>query len=271
MRLINYYNPIKIVKNLSLFYKLRKELFDLIAKGNIYYQPEIIKEQAKLGSIKFTDAHILKCLLEYFKPKQILEVGSFLGFSTRWLLESSNSWNAHITSIDPNIRCLIFDNPRTYVEQFNSKYIPEYLDIKTAFFGSNELIQYYYDYEVFKPKKSKKFVDKLISNIKIINECWNRKFDFFFIDGAHNYKSVIGNFEVACELLTDNGCITFHDALSWKDVNRALIDIKGKYTNTLDITIIGSFERYLLKFINRANDGIGLIKLKHEKVTDFLI
>jgi len=189
-----------------------------------------------------------------------LEVGSFLGFSTRWLLESSNSWNANITSIDPNIRHRIFDNPRIYVEQFNSKYIPEYLDIKTAFFGSNDF-DIYSKSELIKPKKDKKFVGKLISNIKIINKSWNRKFDFIFIDGDHNYKSVINNFEIAKELLTNNGCITFHDALSWKDVNRALIDIKEKYTNTLEVTIIGSFARYLLKFINKSNDGIGLIKL----------
>jgi len=62
------------------------------------------------------------------------------------------------------------------------------------------------------------------SSTKIINKSCNRKFDFIFIDGDHNYKSVINNFEIAKELLTNNGCITFHDALSWKDVNRALIE-----------------------------------------------
>ena len=49
MQLINYYNPIKIIKNLSLFYKLQKELFDLITKGNIYYQPEIKKNTQNMG------------------------------------------------------------------------------------------------------------------------------------------------------------------------------------------------------------------------------
>lgn len=70
MQLINYYSPIKIIKNLRLFYKLQKELFDLITKDNIYYQPEMIKKQVKHGSLKFTDAHIIKCLLEYFKPRK---------------------------------------------------------------------------------------------------------------------------------------------------------------------------------------------------------
>ncbi len=121
---------------MRLFYKLQKELFDLITKDNIYYQPEIIKKQAKYGSSKFTDAHIIKCLLEYFKPKEILEVGSFLGFSTRWLLESSNSWNANITSIDPNIHHRIFDNPSEIVKEFNRNFYPNNLEIINAFFGN---------------------------------------------------------------------------------------------------------------------------------------
>ena len=122
MEFAKYYNPLDLLKHLKLFYKIQGELYKLLEKDNNDHSYKNKITHARHGSIKFPDAYIIKILLDTYKPQSILEVGSFLGFSTWWLLESSNKWNAKVTAVDPNIRHRIFDNPRNYVQQLNLEY-----------------------------------------------------------------------------------------------------------------------------------------------------
>jgi len=260
MKFAQYYNPLDLLKHLKLFYNIQRELFELLEKDNNLHPNKSKITHARHGSIKFPDAYIIKLLLDTYKPQNILEVGSFLGFSTRWLLELSNKWNAKVSAVDPNIRHRIFDNPRDYVQQLNSKYYNETLEIITAFFGELNF-DIYKKYRNSEPKLDKKQVDELLIKIDMIDSGWNRNFDFIFIDGDHSYKSVISNFEVAFNLVNKGGCIVFHDVLSWNDVRQALEHIENKYTKRIKLEILGNFERYLLKLINKSNDGIALIKI----------
>lgn len=260
MDLFKSYDPIDIYKHFKLFEKIKKDLFNLLANGESFYPLNIRLTHASHGSLKFPDAYILKRILYMYKPKTILEIGSFLGFSTRWLLEVSKNWDTRVTAIDPNIRHRTFDSPRQYVEKLNSLFYPNKLEILTGFFGSYD-DHIYYDYEHYEPKRDRSYVDQLANKRAIINKNWQRKFDFIFIDGDHSYKSALNNFEIAFELLNEGGCITFHDALTWKGVNKALREIKDKFNQKAEVNIHGKFDKVLLKLLLRTNDGIGSFKL----------
>lgn len=244
----------------KFFRALKKELVDLIKKSEMNYPIDDKLIHVHTGSIKFIDAYILKRLLYKYKPSTILEIGSFLGFSTRWLLEASHKWNAKVTAIDPNIRHRIFDNPRWFVERLNSKFYPSNLEIVSGFFGDYD-DDVYYDYEHYEPQQSRDFVNQLLKEREVIHGDWSRRFDFIFIDGNHSYSATMNNFEIALELLNDGGCITFHDALSSEGVNQTLKELEIKYRGKAKVKIYGA--RFKDKhFINKRNDGIGFFQLK---------
>jgi len=258
--LITSFNPPDVYRHYSTYNGLKQELCGLIAAAGNPYPLELRLTHARDGSIKFIDAYILKQILHKYKPDTILEIGSFLGFSTRWLLEVTTSWNAKVTAIDPNIRHRVFDDPRRIVEKLNSQFYPDRLDIITGFFGPYD-DSIYYDYEHYEPKKGREFVNELIKDRVIIDKSWERKFDFIFIDGNHSYESVMNDFEIASAILNDLGSISFHDAISWAGVNRALKDIKTKYRDRAEVGIYGNLERLLFKPIGLHTDGIGFFRL----------
>ncbi len=260
MDLVTSFNPLDVYRHYGSYNRLKKELYDLIAETGNQYPLELRWSHAREGSIKFTDAYILKQILHRYKPGTILEIGSFLGFSTRWLLEVTKSWNAKVTAIDPDIRHRVFDDPRRIAEKLNSQFYPDRLDIVTGFFGSYDN-SIYYDYEHYEPKKGREYVDELIKDRVVIDKSWKRKFDFIFIDGDHSYDSVMNNFEIATGLLNDGGSISFHDALSWMGVNKALGELKVSYRDKAEVNIYGNIDRKIFKPFKIHIDGIGFFRL----------
>jgi len=261
MDLFKSYDLLDVYKHSKLFRAIRRDLLNLLADCEMSYPLDVRIMHATQGSLKFPDAYIIKHLLYRYKPKTILEIGSFLGFSTRWLLEVSRGWNARVTAVDPNIRHRCFDNPRWFIERLNSRFYPDDLEIVTAFFGTYG--DYVYgDYTDYKPKRDRDYVDRLIKEIEIIDKNWERRFDFIFIDGDHSYKSVMNNFETAIGLLNEGGCITFHDAISWEGVDEALRNLRVRYDGRAEVKIYGNFDRAVLTFLRKPfNDGIGLFRL----------
>lgn len=253
----------------KLFRDNREELINTIANHEMSYPVEERLSHVKGGSIKFVDAYILKQLLYKYKPSTILEVGSFLGFSTRWLLEVSSPWNAKVTAVDPNIRHRIFDSPRLFVEKFNSKFYPNRLEIVSGFFGEYSSEYAYYDYEHYEPKRDRNFVDRLLKQREVIDENWSKRFDFIFIDGDHSYEAVMTNFAIALNLLNPGGCIAFHDAVSWEGVNKALKELKIKYKDKAKVSIYDNIygNRIVAKVLGKVKridepvDGVGCFEL----------
>lgn len=265
---MNYLNPFDLINSHNLFKKIRKEMFEIVDNSEYNYPSSVKATHASDGSIKFPDAYVLKKLLEEYEPASILEVGSFLGFSTRWLLESSYKWNAKVTSIDPDIRHRIFDHPASYLKKFNEMFYPERLEVIRGFFGTYG--QYVYNsYERFEPKKSREEVDAIVAEIPVIDKNFGSKYDFIFIDGNHSYDSVMNNFELAEALLNDRGCIAFHDVFTWKGVHKALMEIKEKYRGKAEVNIHGTGWRHVMTNIKKTkilpkmmNDGIGVFRSK---------
>lgn len=260
MSIITSFNIFDIYNHHGSFNEIKDELNDIIRSSESPLPVEDRLFHAHQGSIKFPDAYVLKKIIRKARPKTVLEVGSFLGFSTRWILEASTPFGSTVTAIDPNIRHRVFDNPRSFVEELNRDHYPERLKIVTGFFGPYD-DGIYYDYETYEPAKSRTDVNELISDREIINADWGRKFDLIFIDGDHKYESVMSNFEIASKLLNEGGCIVFHDALSWPDVTKALTDIKESYGNRAYVAIFGAADRKVLNLFQIYNDGLGLFRL----------
>ncbi len=245
----------------GLFNGLKKELTSVIAETNNIYPLELRLAHATEGSIKFTDAYILKRILNKYKPRTILEVGSFLGFSTRWMLEVTKNWNAKITAVDPNIRHRVFDDPHSILMQYNSRFFPDRLEIVRGFFGCYDNDNIYYDYENYEPKNERSQVNEILKQRPIIDKSWDRKFDFIFIDGDHSYTSVMNNFGTSIGLLNKSGVISFHDALSWMGVNRAIKELKANYSGRAEVDIYGSLDKRIFSPLNVHIDGVGLFRL----------
>jgi predicted O-methyltransferase YrrM len=248
-----------VISCLLTYKKIKGELMNLVVHDHSSYDVAERVRHAIDGSIKIVDALILNRLLSTCKPVSILEVGSFLGFSTRWLLEVSRDWHAMVTAVDPNIRHRVYDSPRRFVERLNAVFLPDRLEIISGFFG-DYTDDIYYDYEHYKPKKERMFVNKLIREREQINSGWQKKYDFIFIDGDHSYKSVMNNFELSLALLKPGGCIAFHDALSWEGVNRALKELRIDYYHKAEVKIMGKLLRRISNPFFHC-DGIGLFQL----------
>lgn len=226
---------------LALFHyiNLWKDLLQLIRQDSSRPFGELMLH-ARSGSLKPTDALILARLLRKHRPTSILEIGSFLGISTRFILDVSSSWAGKVVAVDPNIPHRVFAVPRNYVKLLNSVYIPQRLEIATAYFG--------------KP------IDGCTSDVPVIESGWENTFDFIFIDGDHSYETVMLNFGLALTMLKKGGVIAFHDAISWEGVEKALKDIADEYKGMALVEIYGHSHRNLLKLFGRANDGVGVFR-----------
>lgn len=171
--------------------------------------------QALAGSIKLHDALVLRRKILAARPARILEVGAFLGFSTRWILESSAAFGARLTSVDPNIRHRIFDDPSSHLRAFCGPHRSR-LTIRRGFFSVKPPWPTY-DYEHYEPKLSIEQAQAVIDEVPLIDAPFDH-FDFMFIDGDHTYNSVIDNLLLALGMANPGAVICLHDALSWPDV-----------------------------------------------------
>ena len=253
------------------YVKVLKELFDNATKLDSPHSMAARYNHAVGGSLKFVDAYSMALVLERVKPHTILEIGSFIGMSTRWQCEimrkihgDTSTWQ--ITALDPNMRHRIFDNPRAMVESMSKDFSPEHVEVVSAFFGLIPYSLYWYQCEEANPKMDKEAVDKLLSATPRITGEWDRRFDCIFIDANHSYESVHENFDHAVKLLNPKGTIIFHDALTWEGVNKALMEIKEAWKERASLYIIDSSEILnhpaLDKIVgSKACDGIGVFTL----------
>lgn len=253
----------RIEESYKVFVDLRMRMLDMIQVMENPYPVEDRIKHALDGSIKFADCFVVQKLLARKKPQTCLEIGSFLGFSTRWLLESSREWNMLITAVDPNMRHRIFDNPRWMVEGLNAVHYLDRLEIVTGFFGAHGL--WSSDYEVYEPKRSREWVAQLLSDRREIDGSWDRTFDCIYIDADHSYGAVMDGFCHALKLLNPGGMMLFHDALTWKGVNQALNEVRVEFTGKANVDIVDGSNIFSHPFLTnepvKVADGIGYFEL----------
>ena len=185
-------------------------------------------QHMQAGSIKFHDARQLVRLLETLRPQRILEVGSFVGVSSRLLLEASTPWQAEVVALDPNMRHRGIDQPAEVVRALNHAFLGKRLVMVEAFFDQVNLAGFYYEYEAHKPQLDHAKVDALVAQRPVIDASWSERFDMIFIDGAHDAEAVLGNYHLARSLLKEGGLMVFHDACSWHSVTQVILDIRSR-------------------------------------------
>ena len=250
------------IERLAARYReLQEELAGLVAQvGSSYPREELIRHALE-GSIKLYDAIILAGLIETLRPARILEVGGFIGFSTRWLLEASRAENATLVSVDPNIRHRVFERPTDILRQFNSAFLNSRLVPKCGFFSQKISGDYAYDYEHYTPLVPRAEVDAILDSRPILHagNLGEEPFDFVFIDGDHGEQAVLSNFAEALKLVRPGGCIAFHDAITWPDVGRALGRIATQHADIGEVEILG--HDFLQHGPAGSCDGIGVFRL----------
>ncbi len=253
------FHPFSALRCYRDYRQLKEELARLVGRDFPGDGREEAVQEAFAGKINFPDAFILRRLLRRYRPGKILEVGSFVGFSTRWILDSTAAWNAHVVSVDPNIRHRSFDRPGDQLRALNAVHLPHRLEVIEGFFGTAGDV--YHDYLHREPRRDRAFVDQLVGQRQRIGQDWPRVFDFIFIDGDHSYEAARQNFDIALRLLCPGGVLAFHDALSWEGVNRALTEIQSEYRGKAEVKILGGVDHRVFGGIFRkSTDGIGVFR-----------
>lgn len=233
------------------FVRANRNYLKTISQIESPYECSVLKRHACQGRIKVIDAIYLARHLRSERPSSILEVGSFLGFSAYWMLQTSESWGAKVTAVDPNIRHRVFDNPRATVECLNRGF-SDRIRIESAFLGSYT-DDVYFDYDHCEPKLDHNTVDIMLSMIPSLTDI-KEQFDLIFIDGEHSYRATMENFRICVKSLNPGGTIIFHDVITWPDVGRVLSDLKDEFGLSARVQILG-------RYLPRLCDGLGLFKL----------
>ncbi len=172
------------------------------------------------GSIKPFDAFSIKSAIDTYQPKSILEVGSFLGFSTRWICEVTSGMECKITSVDPRLRHRVFDNLKGHVEQFNAQFMDR-LTLVDACLSEKDVEMFLNHYLQVPPIVPREEALRIIEQVDVINEPF-AEFDFAFIDGDHTFSATQMNVGLAAQMMPKGGVILVHDAITWPDVIPAL-------------------------------------------------
>jgi predicted O-methyltransferase YrrM len=220
----------------KMYVALRTQFVETIMQRCPGADANMLVEHALGGSLKFADAYVLWHYLQKHRPARVLEVGSFLGFSSRWLLECGREWDLRVTSVDPNIRHRIFNRPRDILQAYNAQYCGKQLEVITAFLGEfGDSVDWHYKKEI---AKKPSFRDELLASRPVIDANWERKFDFIFIDGDHSYASARNNFEICLQLLAPGGMITMHDAVSWPGVAQFMKELRAAYDGKAQVDVV---------------------------------
>jgi predicted O-methyltransferase YrrM len=204
-----------------------------------------LEKEIWTGSLKPFDAHYLAVVLRRHKPASILEVGSYLGMSTRWILHVSEPWKASVTCVDPNIPHWSFKDPLMVRREFLQPFSHRSVENVVGFFskvgeGMNDDVP-----------------SDQIASIPSVGPSLTGRYDMVFLDGDHTYDVVKEDFAVALKLLNPGGTVVFHDAISWSGVSRLLTELKPRYK----ISVLGrALDTVGKRLANKGMDGIAVLQ-----------
>jgi predicted O-methyltransferase YrrM len=214
------------------------------------------------GSIKLIDATTLAQIIHQDKPVRILEVGSFLGFSTRWILEASAHLNARVTSLDPRVRHRIFDDVKGHLLAFCGEHAPRLVCID-AYLSERNDAMFLHDYLKYSPVLSREDAMSHLAKVGVITDPFDT-FDFAFVDGDHGFQATILNVHLVARMLPAGARIVVHDAISWPDVVPALRVLCTESTGLQLKAITGTAFRERFDHsedLQLLTDGLGIVKV----------
>jgi hypothetical protein len=178
-------------------YTIKEDIIEEASTDNELKQEDALNKQTNKTNYIFTvdrfsyNIQIWTYYLKEFKNKpnlRFLEIGSFQGRSTIWLLENI------LTDVTSTITCIdTFEGSVNHIFHFKN-------DIKNVFD--------IFSYNISKFKNKVNIIkDKSQTALKQINE----QYDFIYIDGDHKASSVIEDAILSFSLLKKGGIIIFYD------------------------------------------------------------
>lgn len=181
--------------------KLR-ELLELIDEKDITKEIKTMFPPIEIGSITLVDQIVILSIIDLIKPKKILEIGTYQGYTTRIMLRNSDA--EKITSIDlpkDYISDRVLNNKEKILTDGN--YNDEYL--KTIQKNSGEV----YLRGLNKTEKSKlKLIKEDSKTVDFAKKVGN--INFAFIDGGHDYMTIENDTKKTLEQMNE-GVIVWHD------------------------------------------------------------
>lgn len=138
----------------------------------------------------------------------IVEIGSWKGKSTIWIGNGSKNGNSVlIYAIDPHTGSLEHQKENNFVKTFED-------------FKKN-----------IKNAKVDDIIVPIVKTSKDAAKTFNKKVEFIFIDGAHEYNSVKLDFDMWVPKVLNGGIIAFHDTTGWDGPKKLVADyvFKSKY------------------------------------------
>jgi predicted O-methyltransferase YrrM len=209
---------------------LQKEFVTSVERYYSYkHSYDIVIAHALGASLKIIDAIHLAERIRAFQPKRILEVGSFLGLSTSWMLEISQPYGSQVVSVDPGLRHRMFDDVRGHLRQFCGQYADRLITIDGCL-SERDQDMFLYDYLKFEPQLSRHDALARIDRVTVLKEPFG-EFDFAFIDGSHSFHAVVQNTLLVARMMPHGGLIAFHDVISTNQVLEALRELANGASN----------------------------------------
>jgi predicted O-methyltransferase YrrM len=192
-----------------------------------------------LASQKPLDAHTLYCIVCQKQPAVVLEIGTFVGFSTAIMAYAiKHNGRGMIHCIDPNMKHLSVDTPILHAKRmFETLKLDAYVQIHQGFFSDPREPA-----ELGIPVLGRD-LDEILPPV-----------DLAFIDGDHATTAVLQDFMLLLPCLSDNATVVFHDIKTWPTVRQGLLTI---FRDDLWKRQMRYFE-----FTPSGTDGLAMIEVR---------
>ena len=206
-------------------------------------------DHAHHGSIRWDRAASLATFIDMCRPKKLLEIGSFLGFSSLFYLQLLRAWNGTVTSIDPDIEHRCFPQPRWFYRHLMHR-ASEQGRVRTvdAFWQSVGGPHY----QALAKERAREGGDGVDTVSPSYFAELGESFDMAFIDGDHDLSSVLRDFYGVVSIMRPGSCVIFDDvdAEVWPGTYKALQKLKQELHNNQTGTVL--FGDQVALFIDRG-------------------
>jgi len=191
------------------------------------------------GMTHLKDYEALAAIILKLKPKQIFEIGTYLGVTSDFFLEIlpqtrvvSIAYPSNYNRIIDKLLLRRFNNTNLSIKEIGSSVDKTRIDRFTQLIGNS--------HELVAEELIKKF----------------GTFDLVFIDGDHSYKGVKQDTELALKIISDNGIICWHDA----NPKKRYIDVRIFLEKEISLDILATRDDYV--------GGIAVWSKEFEKFKD---
>ena len=156
-----------------------------LTKDNTFSYEILNSDEYRGWSMIYKDGKILYNLCKELKPKTTLEIGTYHGFSSAYLLSAIKDNNyGFLYSVDPRIKHIkiAYEHLKNISEDF------ELMEAFSAYIPS-----------------------KYISCDYAVELTWDKSIDFLFVDGDHSTKSALSDLTKYEPYVNKGGLILCHD------------------------------------------------------------